>query len=275
MNTKKLALMMSLFSLDAMAQSYHNDTIINGVRTLKVEGNLLLDEYNSGSGGNLSVLGDSNLSIGAVSLPMPSGVSGYYHGPVRMGGSTTIGEYRFEKLGDEATGDFIVPLGLVQNCGANINIEVQTAGGDPNSGGASFSLLGKTHRELGKVTAVSHSAFGGGCGVKIYALNQHGYTWMYLQFDALNYSPGQMNNNIVRVRMTTFGEPEPMNRAYSFEQMFPVVLANSLVANHISSANYNYIVGSSVQYLNAENTVLNGKVIVSAIQGDISMGIYE
>lgn len=95
-----------------VAQPYHNDSVVGGVQTVEVEGDISVKQYGAGFGGNLNVVGDAKVGQGGLALPgLPSGVTGTYYGTLKLGSATNIGEYVFESTGNQITGDFIVPFG--------------------------------------------------------------------------------------------------------------------------------------------------------------------
>lgn len=256
-------------SARTQAQSYHSDSIVNGVHTLEVEGNLLLKQYAGGIGGDMNIIGDVHMSSGALVLPaLPSGVSGVFYGVQKLGSSINVGEYVFEKMGDNTTGDFTVPLGRFGSWeGSTIQLDVLTGPSDSDSGAAHFTLMAKRHRANGALTAVEHSAFGGGRGIKLHGYNTHGVTHLYLEFDGTS-NHNNINNHRAIVRASCIGVIDPMNRDSQFEHMTPVRLANSLMSDAIAGDEITHV-------FDAEVVRFNKKVVLSAPQGDISMGIYE
>jgi hypothetical protein len=239
-----------------IAQPYHNDAVVGGVQTLEVEGDLSVKQYGGGFGGDLNVVGDAKIAQGGQALPgLPSGVSGTYYGTLKLGSSTNIGEYVFEKTGDDVSGDFIVPLGCFGTWeGAAIQIDVLTGPDDADSGAANFTIMSKRHRYHGDLTAVTHSAIAGGKGIKIHGWNTHGMTYLFLEFDATS------NNNTVHahravVRISTVGNMSPLNRDASFSQAIPIRLANSLVSDAVFG-------NEMTHSFNGGSIALNGNVAV-------------
>lgn len=265
-----LILPLAVLTLPALrAQPYHNDTVVGGVQTLEVEGDLAIKQYGGGVGGNLSVVGDTHFSAGGVVLSgMPSHVTGTYYGTQKLGTFINTGEYVFEATGDDTTADFVVPLGRFGDWyGTAIQLDIQTGMGGPNNGAAHFTLMGKRYDWEGVITAVSHRAYGGGGRVKIHGLNIHGFIHLYLEFDATTNSGVVENFHRVIVRAQSIGSISPETNQ-PFEALTPVKLMDSMVSDHLF--------GNSMSHsLNAENLILGGKVTLSLPQGDISMGIYE
>jgi len=239
-----------------IAQPYHTDTVVGGVQTLEVEGDLSLKQYGGGLGGDLNVVGDAKVAQGGQALPgLPSGVTGTYYGTLKLGSATNVGEYVFEKTGDDVTGDFVVPLGCFGAWeGTTIQIDVLTGPQDFDSGAAHFTLMSKRHRYHGDLAAITHSAIAGGKGIKIHGWNSHGMTHLFLEFDATsNYNEIHVHRAVVRV--STIGNIAPLDRGVSFSQMAPVRLANSLVSNGI--------MGDEMTHsFNAQDIALNGNVAV-------------
>lgn len=111
--------------------------------------------------------------------------------------------------------------------------------------------MSKRYRVHGDLTAVMHSAFGGGKGVKIYGSTLHGFTELFLELDAASTE----NNHKVVVRVTTIGEINPFARENPFSAMAPIKLANSLVSDAVFG-------NEMTHSLNAGNIALNGNVAV-------------
>lgn len=244
----------------ADAQPYHADVLLNGIRTLEVEGDISVKQYGAGYGGDLKVVGGAYLATGAEALPsLPAGVTGYYYGPVRVGTSLNVAEYRFSKQGNETTGDFIVPLGEFGDwSGSMVQLDVLTGPADGDSGAANFTLMGKRHGTQGPVVAVSHSSYAGGKGVKIHAFNAHGMTTLFLEFDATSNNPGEVHEHSVIVRASSIGSIDPFNRNVPFAATSPVSLKNSFQTGSIWSGQ------DSTQTINTDNILLNGNVAVPA-----------
>lgn len=240
------------------AQPYHTDTTVGGTQTLEVEGDLSVKQYGGGFGGDLSVTGEAHLGKGALSLlGLPSGVTGVFYGPVKLGGSSNLVEYKFSKTGDDSSGDFIVPLGRFGDWeGTLLDFDILSGPVDSDSGAAHFKLMSKRHQGNGQVTAVYHSAFGGGIGVKLHALNTHGVTHMFLEFDATSMYNSVQDHWVV-VRVVTTGSCDPSNRETVFSQMSPVAIASSIRSNAIWGDDL-------TQAFNAANLVLNGNVAVAS-----------
>lgn len=243
------------------AQPYHTDTTVGGVQTLEVEGDLSVKQYGAGFGGDLKVIGGAHLGTGAQVLPaMPSGVTGYYYGPQKLGESTTVGEYRFSKTGDNTTGNFIVPLGVFGDYGGSplIQLDIVTGPWDADGGAAHFTLMSRRHRANGTVMAVSHSSYGGGQGVKIHALNTHGMVILFLEYDAQSANNDTVEHKVI-VKASSVGPSDPFNRDQTFSQMEPVEIINSFSTPLVSS-----VLGPTLQSINADNIQLNGAVAIGA-----------
>lgn len=247
--------------LNLGAQPFHADTTVGGTQTLEVEGNLSVKQYGGGYGGDLRVVGEAHLAAGGQALsfvnPEASGVTGHFYGPVKIGVGTQVGEYVFEKTGDNTSGDFIVPLGRFGVYeGVTIQLDVLTGPYDADSGAAHFTIMGKRHRGTGDLTAVAHTAFGGGRGVKIRGWNFHGIAYLFLEFDGT----GNTNDNYahkVIVRATSSGEITPANRDGLLTEMTPIRLANSLVSDVFYGDDMTHT-------FNAGNIMLNGNVVIPA-----------
>lgn len=240
------------------AQPYHTESIVSGIQTVEVEGDLSIKQYNGGLGGDFRVIGEARLAEGAQNLPgLPAGVTGHFFGPVKIGSGSNIVEYKFTKTGDNTTGDFIVPLGRFGDWdGTMMDLDVLTGPADSDSGGAHFKLMSKRHRGNGTVTALAHSAFGGGIGVKLHAWNFHGVTNMFLEFDATS-NHNDVHDHFVVVRVSSLGSCNPFDRETTFSQMEPVTIADSIRSNSIWGNDMTHT-------LNAGNIVLNGDVAIPA-----------
>jgi hypothetical protein len=238
-----------------IAQPYHNDAVVGGVQTLEVEGDLSLKQYGGGLGGDLKVTGDAHVAVGGISLPnMPSGVTGTYYGTHRVGTSSNVGEFVFEKTGDNTTGNFVVPLGMIGDwVGAAIQLEILTGPHDYDSGGAQFTIIPRRIASLGGIIAVDHRAVGGGRGVKLHGKN-HGMIHFFLEYDPEHPWGGERDHKVT-VKISTIGTIHPDARWHTFSEMTPILLMESMVS---SVANGDDMTHS----LNAGNIALNGNVAV-------------
>ena len=246
-----------------IAQPYHTDTVAGGVQTLEVEGDLSVKQYGGGLGGDLNVVGDAKVAQGGQALPgLPSGVTGTYYGTLKLGSATNVGEYVFESTGDETSGDFIVPLGRFGGAfqGSTIQLDILTGPYDADSGGAHFTIMSKGHGVHGDVTAVTHTAFGGGKGVKIHGNSSNGVVDLFLEFDA----GGPVSYHRAIVRVTTVNEIEPLARYNSFSAMTPIKLANSLVSDSIFGNEMTHSLNGGSIALNGNVAVPSGKTLTVA-----------
>lgn len=263
----------------SLAQSYHTDEVIDGEQAVRITGNLSIEEYGAGFGGDLNVGGAVNLSTSYMPLlGLPEGVTGGYFGPIKIGESFQISEFFFSKSGDSTTGDFIAPIGIFKNKGGPIEVSIFPQGSDPMSGAAYYTLGSTQYGSYslnGEVTALRHSAFGGGKNTKIIAYAQHGSTHLYLQFDARNYRPGQVMDFGVRLQFRSVGKVvlNAGSNMYPVENMLPVKLLNSVELPYVGDTGNT--LDSSTTHISTDKTVIDGEVILSVPQGDISMGIYE
>lgn len=267
------------FVTSAGAQPFHTDTTVGGIQTLKVEGDVSVEQYGAGAGGSLDVAGEVRLAKNPVVIPnLPAGVTGYFYGPTVIGGVTTIAEYQFLKTGNDTTGDFVVPLGVFSSAisSGNLQIDIVTGWHDGASGSSRYTLMSKRHRDPGKLTAVSHSSFGGGQGVKLFGWNTHGSIPMFLEYDGVVNYPGEENVHMVIVRVINMGGIDPFNRDYSRSQMFEIELANSFS----TPSAWAWGIGPTKHAITTDDIEmngaikLNGPVVIQQPQGDISMGIY-
>lgn len=247
-------------SVQLDAQPYHADTTVNGVQTLKVEGDLSVEQYGAGSGGDLKVVGDGHVGIGGIPLAnMPSGVSGTYYGTQKIGEALNVGEYLFEATGDNDTGDFIVPLGVIGDWeGSLIKLDVLTGPHDYDSGGAHFTILSKRIASQGGIIATDHTAVGGGRNVSIFGKN-NGMIHLYLKFDAA-HPWGGVRIHKLRVKVSTIGSINATTVWEPFSAMTPIILGESLVTDQVSG-------DSMTHSLNAQNIQLNGAVSIASAPG--------
>lgn len=242
------------------AQPFHTEVTPGGVQTLKVEGDVSIEQYGGGLGGDLKVAGDSHVAAWGVPLTgMPSGVTGTYYGTHKVGQSSNVGEYVFEKIGDNATGDFVVPLGMIGDWyGALVQLDVLVGTHDYDSGAAQFALASKRIARDGAVLAMEHSALGGGKGIKIRALN-NGNLNLFLEYDAdVAYDQADRYHKVI-VRMSTIGTILPNQRMVALNETFPVKLINSIDSAYWAGDEWGMTYTSSI-----ENTVFNGKVQMAA-----------
>lgn len=227
---------------------------------------------NSNLNGALNAAG--NVQLGATGQPltgMPSNVTGAYYGSIKTGSGFYEHDLSFQSTGDENTGDFIVPLGYYINNGAEIKIDIATGYGDPDAGSAHYTLAGKRHtgsgNHQGDLIALEHRAAGGGAGVELYGVNHHGYAFLYLKFDAQNYGPGQVMDHYLQVKITSTGLSFPERRdGTPFDQTYLIKKVDSTSRPNNSAI---------TKLINADQIQLNGKVTLSAPQGDIAMGIFQ
>lgn len=259
----------SLLVLDANAQPFHSDTTVAGEQTLEVSGNLAVKQYGSGFGGDLNVTGEALLAQGFLNLPnMPTGVTGGYHGPVKIGSMNTS-EFFFNKTGNETTGDFIAPLGVFLTDGGPLEVAIRPMGVDPLAGAAYYTLAST---RFGELVALKHLAFGGGCNTTLLGIAQHGYIQLFLKFDARAYSPGYIFSNGIRLQIKSCGD-------FQVGEFFP--LSDALPVKDLNSVKVPYIgpngvtLDTSTTTISTAKTVLEGKVVISEPQGDISMGNYQ
>lgn len=244
------------------AQPYHTETTVGGVQTLEVEGDLTVKQYGGGFGGDLKVIGAAYLGAEPQVLPgLPSGVTGYYYGPQKLGQSTTVGEFHFSSTGNNVTGDISVPLGVFGDYGGSplIQLDIVTGPSDSDGGAAHFTLMAQRHRAHGTVTAVSHSSYGGGQRVKIHALNSDGRVFLFLLFDARSADNAHLEHKVI-VKASSVGPSDPFNRDQSFSAMEPVEIANSFSTPLASPS----LTGPTLQSMNADNIQLNGEVDIGA-----------
>ena len=248
-----------LSSVLVQAQPYHSDVVLGGEQTLQVEGNALIKQYGSGLGGDLTVVGDASFAAGGVALTgLPSGVTGTFYGTHKIGTVLNTAEYRFSKNGDNTSGDFIVPLGTIgDGTGGVIDLDVVTGPADVDSGGAHFKLMAKRHGTQGPLVAVSHSAYAGGIGIQLYSFNAHGYTHLYLKFDATSNSPTEVHEHTAIVKISTLGTIQPFNRDVAFSLTAPVRLENSYDSASV-------IGGATTQSINTDKIALNGDVTIAS-----------
>ncbi len=252
-----------LFTGDMMAQPYHTDVTVGGVQTLKVEGNLAVDQYGtSGQGGNLSVLGGAHVGEGGLPLVgMPTNVTGHFYGPLKIGTYTNIAEYVFEKPdSNSAAGAFLVPLGRIGDWvgGTTIQLDILTGPHDYDSGAAHFTIMSRRTADYSALNAVAHSAFGGGKGIKIYGLNG-GATFLFLEYTP-DFVHDAVRDHTVRVRITTMGPIAPDDRGYLFT---PGVTPTLKLVDSVVSELAGY--GDEMKKtINANTIDLNGNVSVAA-----------
>jgi hypothetical protein len=245
-----------LSSVVVQAQPYHSDVILGSEQTLQVEGNALIKQYGSGLGGDLTVVGDASFAVGGISLTgLPSGVTGTFYGTHKVGTVLNTAEYRFSKTGDNTSGDFIVPLGTIGD--GMIDLDVVTGPADVDSGGAHFKLMAKRHGTQGPLVAVSHSAYAGGIGIQLYSFNAHGYTHLYLKFDATSNNPTEVHEHTAIVKISTLNTLQPFSRDVAFSQTAPVRVDNSYDSAGVLG-------GQTTQSINTDKIALNGDVTIAS-----------
>ena len=265
----------------ANAQPYHADFLdANSEHALKVEGNLFLEQYGTGYGGDLNVVGEAKLASGYLSLTgMPTGVTGGFHGPVKIGATSYLSEFFFTGNGSETTGNFVVPIGWIPSNGP-IEIAISPIGTDPMAGVAYYKLGSTRFGDNGlngQVTALEHIAFGGGCNVTLLAFAGHGHLQLFLQYDARTYAANDAIGQGVNVQIKSGGPVTP-EIYYPFASVIPLKIVNSVTRPYVGVTGTT--LGVSTTTLDTDETVLNGKVTMNGqvtlteSQGDISMGIY-
>lgn len=251
---------------------FHSDVTINGEQTLKVDGNLSIQQYGGGFGGDLDVVGSVKLASGYTPMTsLPAGVTGGYHGPVMMGAGSQAVEFFFEKTGNENTADFIVPIGAFPP--GPLEVSISPLQMDPMSGSAYYSLGTTRFGGLGmnnQVTALRLLEFGGGCNAKLLAYAVHGSVQLYLQYDARSQGGGTTNHG-VKLQIKCAGSFTP-GAVYPLSNALPLKILNS-VSWPYSGQTGNFL-GVSTTAINTDKTILEGQITIASPQGDISMGIY-
>jgi hypothetical protein len=246
-----------------------NTTVIGNSMTTKTRlfGTLYSDKVDTT--GLLAVGGATYLTRTALPLlNLPAGVTGSYYGPQRTGSNFYQHDFVFSKSGDEITGDFIVPLGNFSNTGGDITVDISTPSGDPDSGSAHFVLAGKrTTSASDPLIASEYQAFGGAADIELCGKSLAGSTSLFIKFNAKSVSPGQSTSHVVQVKVRYLGSvANPQDRSNTFESVYPIAKIDS--TNRPNG-------GTTTRSITAAEIKLDGKVIISQPQGDISMGIYN
>jgi hypothetical protein len=239
-----------------------NTTVIGNATTTKTH---LFGETVSD---RLKVSGGSHLGATAENLlNLPVGVTGSYYGPMRTGSNFYHHDFTFTKMGDETSGDFTVPLGVFNNIGGDITVDISTSGSRPDIGSAKFVLSGKdfTYANDPLVASNSH-AIGGAADVEVLGCSEFGWTHLFIKFNAKNDSPGGIAQRNVQVKVSGLASgANPQYRGPSSNAL-PIAKVDSTTRPNG---------GTTTKTITAAAIKLDGKVTIAQPQGDISMGIYQ
>lgn len=281
MNRRIFFLYMGIWTLGNAQAPYHEDfTDSKNEQATRVRGNLHIEQYPSSApsfGGDLEVIGGTFLSKGGVPIPnLPSNVTqGLYYGPLAVGPEVTgngsyVSKIILKFFGNRTTADGKVFLGSIRNHGGPIEILISSGKGDYTAGSAYYQLGGVLHTSGNRpVIATQYSAIAGGERTQILASSMHARTNLVLKYDHHDIHVRDLESTI-EILIRHQGKFE-MAGNIAISEIEPVKIMNSTIQHlHNNSGSY----ASSSAKISADSITLDGKLTLSQLQGDISMGIY-